>query len=628
MNFLLLPLLGTLSALPSVAASAAPADALALPMPPPPAGMKPLSPKEQVALLQRSSVNEEPARAAEIERESADLEAIRRLEQVALESGSLEDTALREALGRMGPGHPLRLRLEHILGDPDHREDALPEVSPVRDLVELDMAKVASRYDIPVEMQPLVAHYVRFFQGPGRRWFRQWVARSTRYIPVMQPILEAHGLPRDTVYLAMIESGFAMHAYSWAHAAGPWQFIPPTGKEYGLKQDFWVDERRDPIKSTDAAARFLKRLHRDLGHWYLAWAGYNTGGSRIRRLTERRGTTDFWVISSGRGLAEETRHYVPKLIAAALVAKSPQVFGFKETEFDYQPPLEFDEVAIPDVTDLAIIAQAAEVSVEAIRDLNPELRRFCTPPATEEAPYRLRVPKGHGPRFTANFAAIPPSQRMKYLEVKIRRGDTLSSLARKHDTTVEAILRFNDLQDARRLKVNATLMIPVPLGTGTPNSRPSPSIAAAPRQEKPRATASTPARSSHGDAVKTEVIGGRTRISYGVQDGDTLWGICRKFNCSVQNLERWNNLSRKGRRLQVGTVLAIWQDGSASGTAPARAAHPGKLGRAQTHQIVAGESLWSISQRYGVSVEDLERWNGLGKNRVVKPGQKLRVVSP
>ena len=206
----------------------------------------------------------------------------------------------------------------------------------------------------------------------------------------------------------MIESGFSPTAHSWAHASGPWQFISSTGRQYGLHQDFWVDERRDPLKATRAAARYLKDLRAELGHWYLAWAGYNTGSGRVRRLMERHDTKDFWLISAEKGLATETKHYVPKLIAAALISKHPAAFGFAEEEFVYEPPLTFEEVKLTDATDLDVIARAAGVEVTAVQELNPELRRWCTPPASTKNPYVLRLPTGTAPRFTENFSKLPP----------------------------------------------------------------------------------------------------------------------------------------------------------------------------------------------------------------------------
>ena len=268
------------------------------------------------------------------------------------------------------------------------------ELGLVTNLSSFDVGAVAAQYDIPVEMQPTVAQYIQFFQGPGRKWFRKWMSRSSRYIPMMTPLLEQAGLPRDTVYLAMIESGFSPGATSWARAAGPWQFISATGKRFGLKQDFWIDERRDPLKATTAAAHYLAELHTQLGHWYLAWAGYNAGGEKLRRMVLKRGTADFWQLTDGKGLAKETKHYVPKLIACALVAKHPRAFGFSEDEFDYQRPLEWDEAPVVEPTDLEVLARASGTSTEEIRELNPELRRWCTAAATAARPYLVRIP-GH-----------------------------------------------------------------------------------------------------------------------------------------------------------------------------------------------------------------------------------------
>jgi membrane-bound lytic murein transglycosylase D len=237
-----------------------------------------------------------------MESESAELEQMRAMEKAALDPQARPNAEVLQSLHRLGLANPLRQRMMDALEEPTFREDgAEPELPLITDVASFDVGLVQGRYDIPVEMQPLVAQYIQFFQNSGRKWFRRWMERSTRYLPVMQPILESQGLPLDTVYLAMIESGFSAHAYSWAHAAGPWQFISSTGRQYGLRQDFWVDERRDPIKSTYAAARYLKDLYQELGHWYLAWAGYNTGGGRVRRLMDRHGTDDFWTISEARG---------------------------------------------------------------------------------------------------------------------------------------------------------------------------------------------------------------------------------------------------------------------------------------------------------------------------------------
>ena len=324
----------------------------------------------------------EAEEADDTEKASPELEEMRALEEATIEPAKPAAGGLQSVL-RLGASSPLRARIDD--GADGWAMDAVagPELGLVTDVEAFDISRVTGSYDIPVEMQPLVAQYIRFFQGPGRKWFRVWMSRSSRYIPMMAPLLEASGLPRDTVYLAMIESGFSPEAFSWARAAGPWQFISSTGKRFGLRQDFWVDERRDPLKATRAAGRYLRELHDSLGTWYLAWAGYNAGGEKLRRLVERRGTDDFWELSEGRGLAKETKHYVPKLIACALVAKHPKAFGFSDEEFSFQEPLAFEEVPVVEPTDLEVLARAAAVPVEDIRALNPELRRWCSPPATQ-----------------------------------------------------------------------------------------------------------------------------------------------------------------------------------------------------------------------------------------------------
>src|SRR5216684_1861227 len=399
----------------------------------------------------------------EAKQQSEEMEELRALEEVALNPSTKPNADLLQAVRRLGAVTPLREQIAENFSEPDRGGEAVAfELPRITDLASLDLTKLKGQYDIPIEMQPLVAQYVQFFQGAGRKWFRKWMSRSTRFIPMMQAILETRGLPKDTVYLAMIESGFSPEAYSWARAAGPWQFIASTGKLFGLKQDFWVDERRDPTKATAAAASYLHRLHRDLGNWYLAWAAYNAGGGKLGRMVAKRGTTDFWQLSDGKGLAKETKHYVPKLIACALVAKYPTAFGFSDDEFDYLEPRELENVEVPDATDLEVIARAADIPTEEVRSLNPELKRWCTPPATGKQPYILHLPKGSKEKFQASFAKIAPRERLAFRVHRVKRGDTLSRIAASYHSAPEAILRMNGLRKLRSLRVNTELVVPVP----------------------------------------------------------------------------------------------------------------------------------------------------------------------
>lgn len=623
------------------------------PMPLPPPGMRVLAADEkrlltgeglespEAAVEEPALEAEEEATSEEVEAESAELEELRALEGAALDPAARPNAEVMQSLRRLGLANPLRMRMLDALDEHTFREDdALAPIPLITNVATFDVGQIQDRYDIPVEMQPLVAQYIQFFQGPGRRWFRKWMSRAARYVPVMQPILEQYGLPKDTVYLAMIESGFSAHAYSWAHAAGPWQFISSTGKQYGLKQDFWVDERRDPIKATHAAASYLKDLKRELGHWYLAWAGYNTGSGRVRRMVERHGTNDFWVLSEERGLAKETKHYVPKLIAAALVAKHPSAFGFSEEEFEPEPLLEFDEVELTDAADLDVVARAAGVPVKEVQDLNPELKRWCTPPASTKNPYSLRLPRGAKAQFAENYKRLAPTERLTFRIHKVKRGDTLSQIAGKYGTESEAILQMNQLKTARTLRLGLELVIPVPAGKSGSGTALANKVAQArrsgvvhrPEEEVPAGTPKGPMATG---PVKTEKVAGRTRVTYGVQSGDSLWAIATKFNVSVDELKKWNNLPRRTPTLQVGSLLHVWPDGDPagaqvqvrSGTVVAKhtvAAKPG----GKVHPLAEGETLWSVAQRYGVSVDDIMRWNNIKDHRTIPVGKLLNLSAP
>jgi len=436
---------------------------------------------------------------------------------------------LRETLSQLGYSNAVRWQLKSNLAQWENEGEALAFLlPPVADIHTLDLAHLQGRYDIPLEMHPLVAHYVQFFQGAGRTWFVRWVGRSTRYVPVMRPILEKAQLPKDTVYLAMIESGFSPYAYSWAHAAGPWQFIPSTGAHYGLKQNFWVDERRDPIKSTEAAARYLAELYRKKGDWFLAWAGYNAGETRVRRVMERHPSADFWELSEASNLATETKHYVPKLIAAALMAKHPEAFGFGREEIAYQAPLEFDEVLLDTATDLNLVAKLIDCPVELLLEFNPELLHSYTPPASASQPYALRLPRGSQASFEEAYASLSAQEKSAARPYLVRQGDTLRKIAANAKLPLEALAEFNQLGLHNPVRVGQTLLLP------------NASLFANPRQHASRPS-------------------GRPPVVYRVRPGDSLWSISRKFGVELKNLQSWNRtVLGKHKTLQPGMPLNVW----------------------------------------------------------------------
>lgn len=353
--------------------------------------------------------------------------------------------------------------LDRLTGDADgqvrlSREDVLAE------LESLFNGNGGATFNIPefFLINERVEESLRYFLGPRREHFARWLSRMSRYTPAMQAILREQGLPEDLVYVAMVESGFNPHAYSRARAVGPWQFMLGTARLYGLRVDWWIDERRDSIKATHAAARYLKDLHDELGSWYLAAAAYNSGIGRIRRAIREAGTRDFWELANGRYLPRETRDHIPRIIAAALIAKEPEKYGF--TEIPYQEPLAFELVEVPDATDLKVVARAAGMGYEDVVELNPELRRWATPP--QYANYRLKIPPGRKVAFERNFAAIPLSERLTFRRHRVRWGETLSEIALRYGTSVRPIMELNGLRDPRRLRAGKTIIIPVPAGRG------------------------------------------------------------------------------------------------------------------------------------------------------------------
>jgi len=286
--------------------------------------------------------------------------------------------------------------------------------------------------------------------------FALWLGRSARYIRMMKNILREEGIPEDMAYLPLIESGFNTRAYSRRKAAGPWQFIPGTGRRYGLKIDYWVDERRDPVKSTRAAARYLRDLHEIFDSWSLAMAAYNAGENKIKRALARTRSNDFWDLIATRHIKPETKNYVPKFIAARLIAVEPHRYGFDDVI--YHEDFTYDEVALEGPLSLDIVARCAETTPEIIKELNPELRRWITPPVES---YVLRIPRGSRETFLANLPSVPESKRVTVKVHRVIRGETVSVIANKYAVPADSIISYNKLTRRGFINVGQMLLIPV-----------------------------------------------------------------------------------------------------------------------------------------------------------------------
>jgi peptidoglycan lytic transglycosylase D len=419
-----------------------------------------------------------------------------------------------------------------------------------------------ARWDIDVQTfasHPRVQYYLNYFQGVSRAGMKVFLDRGARYEPMIRQRFEAEGLPGDLGYLALIESGYSNEAVSRSHAVGMWQFMLRTGRGYGLRIDTWMDERRDPMKATDAAARHLRHLRERFGSLYLAAAAYNAGAGKVSRslgklqwdapaeaaaesdslghtelvdpaITDEEGTIEiesdaaFFRLAGTDLLASETQDYVPKLIAAAVIAKQPERFGITPP---LPAPFTYDSFVVTTTTGLDVIARLAEVSVAEIRDLNPQYLRLATPPRTKAV---IRLPLGTGEKVAERYGALPPSARVRFLTHVVRRGERLTRIAARYHLPAKEILAANPRVKASRLKAGNRLVIPT---------------VAVPSALAIRAT---------GEAVR---VNHWARVAtHRVRSGETLIGIARRYRITLRELRRANALStqytlKAGKRLRI-----------------------------------------------------------------------------
>ncbi|HEY6552078.1 MAG TPA: transglycosylase SLT domain-containing protein [Vicinamibacteria bacterium] len=380
--------------------------------------------------------------------------------------------------------------------------------------------------DFPVELNDAVLRCIDLYQGRLSEWFQAALTRGQRYMPHIREVFAEEGIPQDLAYLALVESAFKPAAYSRARAKGVWQFISSTGREYGLQQDWWVDERSDTEKATRAAARYLRQLYDRFGDWNLAMAAYNAGPGVVQRGIKRYKTRDYWKLRETRALRRETKNYVPLIHAAVVVANAPEQYGF-EVVADLGPAHE--SAPVEGAVDLRVIAECLETPVADIQALNPELRRLATP---ANRTFHLRVPAGKGEALGPCVTSIPPEKRVRFRTHVVARGQTFASIARANGVRARALADANNLSLKRRLAVGTELIIPIDART---------------KQAPPRRRAQAPAR----------VISEKgSRVTYRVKPGDTLGAIASQYGATVREIQSWNGL--RGTRIAAGNVLTIY----------------------------------------------------------------------
>lgn len=482
----------------------------------------------------------------------------------------------------MAPGAPEMADLQNNTKASDNNKDLNDNETDMRNL--------------PQDLNARVTTWMEYFQGKGRPHMQKYLARSSKYLPRMREILKSHGLPEDLVYIALIESGFSHKALSRASAVGYWQFIRGTGRRYGLLQNYYIDERRDFEESTEAAALYLKGLYNLFGSWYLAIASYNVGENRIKRLVMQHYTRDFWELAEKNHLPRETTNYVPKFLAARLIAKHPRKYGFENV--DWEAPLDYKEIPLNNKgVDLKKMAANLGIPTQELYDLNPSYKRGIIP--ARKTDYKLRVPstivdEKIDKSLQASLSKISVNVADAGGETyRIRRGDTLGHIARRHRTSVQALREANNLTRRAVLYPGKKIIIP-------PSNY--------------RASAKTP------EPAKAEPIGNGER-QYVVQEGDNLYTIAKRFGVSLSDIKKRNQLGRRSL-LNIGKVLVI---PAPAGSRDDQSSMIDKVAQQIVHVVRAGDNLYGIARRYNTTIKALTEANNLSRRARLNVGRELLI---
>ncbi|WP_037376250.1 lytic transglycosylase [Sedimenticola selenatireducens] len=461
------------------------------------------------------------------------------------------------------------------------------------------MDRLRAGFGLEIPDHPRIDSQIRWFAS-NNDYLDRVQERAAPYLYFILDEAEQRGIPSELALLPIVESGFRPFAYSPGRAAGLWQFIPSTGKHFGLEQNWWYDGRRDVVAATRAAFDYLSQLASQFdGDWQLALAGYNAGAGTVQRAikrNQRKGKpTDFWSLE----LPDETMRYVPKLLAVAKVMGDPQQYGITLADIPNQPY--FDSIDIGSQLDLALAADMAGISIEDLYRLNPGFNRWATAP---DGPHRLSIPVEQAERFSEALDALDPQKRLRWSRYKIRPGDNLGGIARKHKTTVALLQQVNKLK-GNNIRAGKHLLIPVSVKsldqyTHTADAR----------------LAKTKNRQRKGK-----------RLTHKVVAGDTLWDIAQRYKVSHRALARWNGMSPRDT-LRLGQQLVIWQQGGKSQDKLAHAtpllSPPVDTRSSLRYRVRKGDSLALIAQRFNVTISDLRKWNTL-EGRYLQPGQRLQL---
>ena len=482
----------------------------------------------------------------------------------------------------------------------------LPEVlrvisTPVNiDFLPVDDYQLRGPFPLPLNDYVKV-NMRRWTMPSGRKSYARWLRRSGIYEEMITTELRKKGMPEELLYLCMIESGFQPKAVSHAGAKGLWQFIRSTGENYDLEINYWVDERYDPEKSTQAALKYLSNLYEMFGDWHLAAASYNTGEGFVMKKQKKTGCKDYWCLVDQKALRAETRNYLPNIIAAAIIGKNPERYGFYNIE--YLPPLSYSKVTVQDATDLNVVAKCAGTSLKEIQRLNPSLLQFSTPPGRKK--YKVKIPEGKSKEFRVAYNKLTPDERSAFKRHTVTKGQSIRSVASGYGVSSQVTASMNGLSTKSSLREGQVILVPAPRNRNyDPNRKPAP--------EKPGGYEKKPPKKK-GDIIHI------------VQPDETLSNIAIWYDVSTEDLRKWNNI--EGDFIQYSQEIIIKKPKKYHTPPPPKPIKEIK-GRTFSYTVREGDRCYYMARHYGITSAHIAAQNKLDPSCPIRPGQKLTLTVP